>query len=85
MNKVRTYLCATAVDSGYAGPRLDGEITAGFMSELLDWMRNQKILHRKYAFKVQCVIVCMAGESNVMVVGQISLVIILIVIILSCN
>ncbi|XP_064394801.1 serine/threonine-protein phosphatase 5-like isoform X3 [Halichondria panicea] len=41
-----------AVDSGYAGPRLDGEITAGFMSELLDWMRNQKILHRKYAFKI---------------------------------
>ncbi len=42
----------TAVDSSYAGPRLDGDISAGFMDDLLTWMRDQKILHRKYAFKV---------------------------------
>ncbi len=58
MNKLHTYLFATAVDSGYAGPKLDGEISAGFMSELLDWMRDQKILHRKYAFKVQYSVYC---------------------------
>lgn len=43
--------CA-AVDGSYAGPRLEEEISAEFMVALLDWLKDQKILHRKYAYKV---------------------------------
>ena len=42
----------TEVEEKYAGPRLDGEITAEFMSELLQYLKDQKRLHKKYAFKV---------------------------------
>ena len=43
----------TAVDSGYSGPRFDGEISADFMNDLLAWIKEQKVLHRKYAYKVR--------------------------------
>ena len=39
------------VEEKYKGPRFDGEITAEFMKETLDWFRDQKLLHKKYAFK----------------------------------
>ncbi len=42
----------TEVEEKYAGPRLDGEITAEFMNELLQYLKDQKRLHKKYAFKV---------------------------------
>lgn len=40
------------VEAKYDGPRLDGDITAEFMEELLQSFKDQKCLHRKYAFKV---------------------------------
>lgn len=42
-----------AIEDDYTGPKLDnGKVTATFMEELLDWYRQQKKLHRKYAYKV---------------------------------
>ncbi len=52
LSNISFILILTAVDSGYTGPRLDGDISAGFMNDLLAWMKDQKILHKKYAFKV---------------------------------
>lgn len=40
------------VEEKYEGPRLEEEISADFMQEMMDWLRNQKLLHKKYAFKV---------------------------------
>lgn len=45
-------LDAIKVDDEYKGPRLDGSITPEFMSDLLKWFKDQKILHKKYAFKI---------------------------------
>ena len=41
-----------AIDDGYSGPRLDGEITAEFMRELLACFKKQGKLHMQYAYKV---------------------------------
>ena len=41
-----------AVESDYTGPRLDDDITAEFMTELVTHLRDQKKLHKKYAYKV---------------------------------
>lgn len=41
------------VEEKYKGPRLDGAISAEFMQELTKWFRDQKLLHKKYAFKVE--------------------------------
>ena len=41
-----------AVEDEYVGPRLDGEITAEFMKDLMQHFKDQKILHKKYAYKV---------------------------------
>jgi len=40
------------VDESYKGPSLDkdGDVTAEFMVELLAWFKQQKVLHRKYAY-----------------------------------
>ena len=40
------------MEEKYEGPRLEEEISADFMQEMMDWLRNQKLLHKKYAFKV---------------------------------
>lgn len=40
------------MESDYTGPRLDGDITAEFMTELVTHLRDQKKLHKKYAYKV---------------------------------
>jgi len=41
------------VEANYTGPTLpDGNITASFMEELMEWYKSQKILHRKYAYKI---------------------------------
>ena len=42
----------TAVEYSYQGPRLDGDITAEFMQDLLQWFKEEKKLHKKYAYKV---------------------------------
>ena len=50
---------ATEVEEKYDGPRLECEVTAKFMEELLQYLKDQKKLHKKYAFKVsQYVPVC---------------------------
>ena len=42
------------VDESYSGPRWDnGELSAEFMSDLLEWLKEEKKLHRKYAYKVR--------------------------------
>lgn len=42
------------VEESYSGPRWDeGELTAEFMNNLLDWLKEEKRLHRKYAYKVE--------------------------------
>ena len=39
------------VEDSYAGPRLDdGEVTLEFMKKLLVWFKQQKVLHKKYAY-----------------------------------
>lgn len=40
------------VEDDYKGPRLDGTITADFMTDLLEWFKSQKILHKKYAYNI---------------------------------
>jgi len=41
------------IEGDYAGPTLvDGRVTAQFMEELMKWFKDQKLLHRKYAFKI---------------------------------
>ena len=51
---VRTWcaLLPIAVDDSYSGPRLDGEMTMEFMQEMMDTFREQKLIHKKYTFKV---------------------------------
>nr|CAG4641580.1 EOG090X03S1 [Eurycercus lamellatus] len=42
-----------AVESSYPGPHLvDGKVTLEFMQELMQAYKDQKKLHRKYAFKI---------------------------------
>jgi serine/threonine-protein phosphatase 5 len=41
-----------AVDDSYSGPRLDGEMTMEFMQEMMDTFREQKLIHKKYTFKI---------------------------------
>jgi len=44
-----------AIEDDYRGPHLeDGKVTVKFMQALLDWYRDQKKLHRKYAYKILC-------------------------------
>ncbi|CAL8081137.1 unnamed protein product [Orchesella dallaii] len=44
---------AMAVENSYTGPRLEnGKVSVQFMAELMEWYKNQKVLHRKYAFKI---------------------------------
>ena len=40
------------VEDKYDGPRLEEDISAEFMEQLMEWLRDQKKLHKKYAFKV---------------------------------
>lgn len=44
------------IEADYTGPTLEnGKVTVTFMEGLLDWYREQKKLHRKYAYKVSSV------------------------------
>ena len=45
-------LTPTVVERDYDGPRFDGEITCEFMRELLLWFKEQKKLHKKFAYKI---------------------------------
>lgn len=39
------------VDSSYTGPRLDSidEVTPEWVRDMMDWQKDQKRLHKKYA------------------------------------
>ncbi len=43
---------SVVVEDKYTGTRLDDEIDEEFMKELMQWQKDQKNLHKKYAFKV---------------------------------
>lgn len=44
------------IEDDYTGPTLEnGKVTVTFMEGLLEWYREQKKLHRKYAYKVSFV------------------------------
>eukprot|EP01133_Synstelium_polycarpum_P014506 gene14506-17121_t len=41
------------VEESYKGPRFEGEeITLEFVNEMIEWMKSQKFLHRKYITKI---------------------------------
>lgn len=41
------------VDESYIGPRIiDNKITLEFIVEMLEWLKNQKCLHLKYALQI---------------------------------
>lgn len=41
------------IEEDYDGPKLeDGKVTLKFMEELIEYYKNQKKLHRKFAYKV---------------------------------
>ena len=43
----------TAIEDDYEGPQLDnGKVTEDFVKQLMDTFRDQKKLHRKYAYQV---------------------------------
>lgn len=42
-----------AIENEYTGPVLeDGKVTVQFMKDLLKWYKEEKKLHRKYAYKI---------------------------------
>lgn len=42
-----------AIEDDYVGPQLeDGKVTLKFMEELMEFYKDQKKLHRKFAYKV---------------------------------
>ena len=40
------------VEDSYSGPKLDDDISAGFMKNMLQWFKDQKKLYKKYCYKV---------------------------------
>lgn len=41
------------VETEYTGPRLDdGKVTLKFMLDLMEWYKDQKVLHKQYAYKI---------------------------------
>ncbi|OPJ69938.1 hypothetical protein AV530_016396 [Patagioenas fasciata monilis] len=41
------------IEDEYSGPKLeDGKVTLTFMTELMQWYRQQKKLHRKCAYQI---------------------------------
>lgn len=42
-----------AIEDDYTGPQLeDGKVTLKFMKDLMEFYKDQKKLHRKFAYKV---------------------------------
>jgi len=43
-----------SIEDDYSGPKLENEetVTLEFMKELMKWYKDQKKLHKKYAYKV---------------------------------
>ncbi|XP_014208354.1 serine/threonine-protein phosphatase 5 [Copidosoma floridanum] len=46
-------LSAMTIEGEYSGPKLeDDKVTEKFMTDLIEWYRQEKKLHRKYAYKI---------------------------------
>lgn len=46
-----------AIEDDYTGPALeDGKVTLNFMKDLMEYYKQEKRLHKKYAYKVSCFI-----------------------------
>lgn len=46
-------ICFLAIEDEYEGPTLeDGKVTLKFATELMEYYKQQKKLHKKYAYKV---------------------------------
>lgn len=46
-------MCLSVIEDDYVGPKLeDDKVTLQFMEDLMDYYKNQKKLHKKYAYKV---------------------------------
>ncbi|XP_061434540.1 serine/threonine-protein phosphatase 5 [Lethenteron reissneri] len=46
-------LDSMAIEDDYTGPKVDnGQVTVTFMKELIEWFKDQKKLHRKYAYQI---------------------------------
>lgn len=47
------FLLSPAIDDKYEGPALeDGKVTLKFVTDLMEYYKEQKKLHKKYAYKV---------------------------------
>ena len=46
-----------SIEDDYSGPKLSNEdtVTLDFMKELMQWYKDQKKLHKKYAYKVNLI------------------------------
>ena len=52
---VFTICLCQGVESDYTGPTLEnGKVTLGFMKDLMAAYKEQKRLHKKYAYQVYC-------------------------------
>ena len=50
-----TICLSQGVESDYTGPTLEnGKVTLGFMKDLMAAYKEQKRLHKKYAYQVYC-------------------------------
>lgn len=51
--KNNLFYYSTAIEDEYEGPALeDGKVTLKFVTELMEFYKQQKKLHKKYAYKV---------------------------------
>lgn len=47
------FIRITAIEDDYTGPALeDGKVTLDFMKKLMEFYKQEKRLHKKYAYKV---------------------------------
>ena len=53
---VHVFLVPIAIEDDYTGPQLeDGKVTEKFVKDLMETFKDQKGLHKKYAYKVSTV------------------------------
>lgn len=47
------YVLFVAIEADYEGPKLeDGVVTLEFMKHLMEWYKNEKKLHKNFAYRV---------------------------------
>ncbi|KAF9806880.1 hypothetical protein SFRURICE_005837 [Spodoptera frugiperda] len=65
-------LDAMTIEDEYIGPALeDGKVTLKFVTELMEFYKRQKKLHKKYAYKPSLVDIKVADEAKFTVCGDI--------------